>query len=220
MKKPIEVSYEVFSTDYTIKNALKKLNNSNVLAYDCETQSIYSKEHKIEAKQLLKDIPDMESSVKRLCKMVVRSSGLSNPRLVKVTHFIFSVSNNESIICISNNRRTEEMIFQWLAEYNGKIVVHNSLFDLKIMYNRVGKLPKDYDDTMLLTKTLINDVETWKAKSGLKDLMGTYYDPKWTLIETYDIKDYKDEAFLRYCSIDGAATFLLWEQLKEHNGSN
>ena len=78
-----------------------------------------------------------------------------------------------------------------------------------------GKLPIDYEDPMLLLKTLVNDVDEWQAKVGLKDFMGQYYDPKWTMIDTYDIVNFKDESFLRYCAIDGAATYYGYELIKE-----
>jgi len=72
-----------------------------------------------------------------------------------------------------------------------------------------------------LLKSLINDVEPWNCQVGLKDFMFGKYDPKWTLIETYDIEDYKNDAFLRYCSIDGAATYYGYELIKEQiDGSN
>lgn len=213
MLEHIEVTYQVYTNDYTIKKALQKLDTFPILSFDLETQSLYNKEAKEEARELLKT--GVDPSFKKLCKQVGRSSGLSNPRLIKATHFLFGTSKKTAIICIANTRKTEEMIFEWLANYKGKTLVWNSLFDLKIMYERVKKLPLDYEDPMLLLKSLINDVDPWLCKAGLKDFMSEYYDPKWTLIETYDIEDYKDEAFLRYCSIDAAATYYGYEKLKE-----
>ena len=215
----IDVKYKIYSTDFTIKKVLDGLNDNNCLSFDLETQSLYSIEQKKEARELLKN--DLSYEDTKLCKLVARSSGLSNPRLVKATHFIFGISKDESIICIANSRRTEILIFNWLAKFKGKTLIWNSLFDLKIMYERVKKLPLDYEDPMLLLKSLINDVSDWEAKVGLKDFMGSHYDPKWTLIDTYDIVNYKDKAFLRYSSIDGAATYYGYELIKEQiNGSN
>ena len=213
MNEYIHVNYKLYNTDFTIQKALRKLDDLPMISYDCETQALYSIEEKVEAKDLLKG--DLSYEDTKLCKLVARSSGLSNPRLIKATHFIFGISKSEAIICIANNRKTEEMIFNWLSKFKGKVLIHNSLFDLKIMYERVNRLPIDYEDTQLLAKSLINNVDTWQAKTGLKELMSSYYDPKWELIDTYDIVNYKDEAFLRYSSIDGAATFKLWEDIQE-----
>ena len=213
MLEHIHVDYKLYNTDFMIHRALEELNSASMISFDLETQSLYSLEQKAEAKDLLKG--DLNYEDTKLCKLVARSSGLSNPRLIKATHFIFGISKSEAIICIANNRRTEEMIFNWLAKFKGKTIVWNSLFDLKIMYERVNSLPLDYEDPMLLLKSLVNDVDTWQAKVGLKDFMGHLYDPKWTMIDTYDIVNYKDEAFLRYCAIDGCATYYGWEIIQE-----
>jgi len=214
MNKYIHVNYKLYNTDFTIQKALRNLNDLPMISFDLETQSLYSLEQKKEAKDLLKG--DLSYEDTKLCKLVARSSGLSNPRLIKATHFIFGISKDEAIICIANNRKTEVMIFEWLSKFKGKILIWNSLFDLKIMYERVNKLPIDYEDPMLLLKSLINDVDTWQAKVGLKDFMGSYYDPKWTLlVETYDIIDYKDKNFLNYCAIDGCAAYHGWEIIQE-----
>jgi hypothetical protein len=213
MLEHIHVDYEIHTTDFSIKKALKKLDAYSLLSFDCETQSRYSIEQKKEARELLKGELSYEDT--KLCKLVARSSGLSNPRLIKVTHFIFGTSKSDAVILIANSLKTELLIYSWLSKYKGKLLVWNSLFDLKIMYQRVDKLPIDYEDPMLLLKTLINDVDEWNAKVGLKDFMGPYYDPKWTMIDTYDVIDFKDEAFLKYCSIDGAATYYGYELIKE-----
>ena len=214
MLKTIEVNYKVYSTDYTIKKALKLLDNHKVISYDCETNTLFSKENRAEAKDLLKN-SNLNYKDMKFCKLVARSSGLSNPRLIKVTHFLFGTSKDESIILIANSRKTEKLIFDWLANYKGKVITWNALFDLKIMYDRVNKLPRDYEDAMLLLKSLINDVNDWEGRVGLKDFMGKWYDKKWQLIETYDIENFKDKDFLRYCSIDAASTYYAYEIIKE-----
>ena len=213
MLEHIHTDYKLYTSDFTIKKALKELDKTSLLSFDCETQSRYSIDQKKEAKELLKDELGYEDT--KFCKLVARSSGLSNPRLIKVTHFLFGTSRSDAVILIANSRKTELLIYNWLAKYKGKVIIHNALFDLKIMYERVGKLPIDYEDTQLLAKTLINNVDDWQAKTGLKHLMSSFFDPKWELIDTYDVVDFKDESFLRYCAIDAAATYKLWEDIQE-----
>jgi hypothetical protein len=214
LNKKIEVTYKVYSSEFTIKKALLELNTFKVLSFDLETQSLYSIANKIEAKELLKK-DTLDPAFTKLCKQAAHSSGLSNPRLIKATHFIFGTSKESAIILIANSYKIEVKIFEWLAKFTGKVLIWNSLFDLKIMYERVNALPIDYEDPMLLLKSLINDTQAWNCKVGLKDVMAEYYDNKWCLIETYDVKDLKDKNFLRYCSIDAAATFYGWELLQE-----
>jgi hypothetical protein len=140
---------------------------------------------------------------------------LSFPSLVNVTHFIFGVSDHESVILICDNHSLELFIWNWIANYRGLLLVHNTLFDLKLMYHRVRKLPRNYEDTQLLAKCLTNNVNIWKCKVGLKDLMGDYYEPAWAMMDVYEPDDPRDIKFLVYCSIDGAATFKLWHDIQD-----
>ncbi len=225
----IEVEYEVYSTPFTIKQQLDKLASYPLLSLDTETQSRYTNEERAEAKQLLKCCAEeMSPEDTILSKLVSNSSGLSHPSITKVTHFIFGLSESKSVIFICYDMKTELLIWNWVSQYKGKLLIHNASFDLKIMHHRISKFPLDFEDTQLAVKTMINHVETWKANSGLKHLMGSYYDPSWTLLddEGYDNPDYKNKKFLRYMAIDGAATYKLNEliqeqvqELKEHNES-
>lgn len=187
-----------------------------VISFDTETRSIYSQEDVKEAKLLLKNEHEIPYEYKKITNIVSRASGLSYPGIVDVTHFIFGFSKDSSSIFITRNIREELLIWNWLARFRGKVLIHNSLFDLKLMYQRIGKLPLVYEDTQLLAKSLINNAENWKAKVGLKQIMAEYYDPRWALVDDYNIKNLKDEAFLDYCACDGAATFYLWEILQEY----
>ena len=210
----INVKYKVFSTDWSIFKNLKKLSKYDLLSFDTETQSVYSKQERKTAIKLLKnkDIPVDEKS---LILQISECSGLSFPSLVKVTHFIFGIKDNYSIIFISTDLSTELLIWNWLAKYNGKLLIHNTLFDLKLMYHRIKQFPKNYEDTQLLAKSLINHVNVWKSKTGLKELMGSYYSPEWSLIDDYEPKNLKDPKFLLYAATDGSATIKLWHEMQE-----
>ena len=85
------------------------------------------------------------------------------------------------------------------------------------MYNRVGCLPQNYVDTAIMSKCFMNHVNIWKAKASLKELMKNQYDPSWSIYDEYEPENPKNPKFLKYCSIDGAATFNLWEELKAHS---
>jgi hypothetical protein len=158
---------------------------------------------------------DLNSEDLRISKVVSRCSGLSHPSITKTTHAIFGLSEDESIVFVINDKKTEQYIMDWIVEFEGKLIIHNSLFDLKLVHHRTGRFPKDIDDTQLLARCLINHTQDWECKTGLKHLMGEYYDPKWTMIESYDIVDLKNTEFLRYCAIDGASTMKLWNDLQE-----
>lgn len=211
----IPVDYDLYASSYTIKNKLPKLLASHaVLSFDTECRSVYDKHERAEAKEYLKDLPTSDPLYKQ-ARIVSESSGLSYPSIVNVTHFIFGESRNKSTVIVCTSPDMEMFIWREIAKYNGLLLVHNSLFDLKIMYERVGVLPKNFIDTALKVKCLINHVDIWKAKVGLKELMGEHFDPKWSLMNEYEPEDLKNKAFLNYCAIDGAATYYLYELIQE-----
>ena len=140
---------------------------------------------------------------------------MSYPSLVNVSHFVFGLSRKQSIILIVNNEREELNVWNWIRNYKGLLLIHNTLFDLKVMYHRVGCLPEYYEDTQIMAKSLINNSNNWKSKVALKVLMGSHYSPEWTLIDEYEPENPRDPKFLMYTAIDGASTFFLYELLQE-----
>jgi hypothetical protein len=215
----IKVTYEVFSTRYFIDKALDKLFTLPAVSFDTETRGVYTADERKEAKAMLKR-EDLPLDLKCLALLVSCNTGLSFPSLVQVTHFAFGVSDNHSIIGICDNPALEMHIWKRLTEYDGVFLIHNTLFDLKIMYHRIQTFPQNYEDTALLAKCLINDAETWRSKVGLKELMGDYYDPAWQLMDDYEPENLREKKFLDYTAIDGAATYKLWELLQQELGSN
>jgi hypothetical protein len=216
----IKVTYDLCLTSYAAQKKLKELSNIPVLGFDTETRSVYTNAEIQKAKDLLKDEESIPVESRPLVKLTARSSGLSYPLITKTTHFIFGLSESHSVIIVTNTVSEELLVWYWLSQYQGKLLIHNAVFDLKTMAVRVGMLPKDYEDTQLLAKTFINNAENWKAKTGLKELMGGYYDPKWSLYNQYDIENYKDIDFLQYMAVDGAAVYKLWFQLQTYKEKN
>ena len=213
--KVIDVKYTLYTSSYNIRKQIAKLlERCNILAFDVETRSVYDKDERAEAKEYLKDSNPSDSLYKH-ARVVSESSGLSFPTLVRTTHFIFGESRDTSHVVVCTTPELEMFLWNLVADYKGKLLVHNSLFDLKIMFERAGKLPVNFYDTALMVKCLINHVNIWKAKTGLKVLMGEYYIPKWSLMEDYEPENLKKKDFIIYCAIDGASCFYLYELIQE-----
>jgi hypothetical protein len=207
--KIIDVKYTLYTSTYSIKKQLPKiLERCKLLAFDTETRSVYNKEKREEAKEYLKATETSDFYYKQ-ARVVAESSGLSYPSIVNTTHFIFGESRDTSHVVVCTTPEQELFVWNLVADYDGKLLVHNSLFDLKIMFQRTGKLPKDFVDTALMVKGMINHVNIWKCKTGLKVLMGEYYPAKWSLMDDYEPLDWKNENFILYCAIDGCATYFL-----------
>lgn len=218
MSKFVEVEQVLHTSSYGIrKNIPKLLENCELLSFDCETRSVYNKEEIAEAKTYLKG-SDPSDKLYKHARVVAESSGLSYPSIVKTTHFIFGESKNKVHTVICNSPEMEIFLWNLVANYEGKFLVHNSLFDFKLCYQRTGRLPKNFTDTALFVKCLINHVNIWKSKVGLKDLVGDYYPPSWSLYNDYEPINLKDEKFLTYCSYDGSGVWVLYELIQEELG--
>ena len=215
MNEYIKVTFEVHANRWHIAKALEKLAKHKVLSFDTETAGVYSKAERSEAKEYLKN-KDIPLDMKIFALQVAENSGLSFPSLSSTTHFILGIDENNVVILISDNPSTEMLIWNWISEYNGLLLIHNALFDLKIMYHRINKFPKNYEDTQILAKSLINNVEVWNSKVGLKELVGEYYPPSWALYNEYEPEDLKNPEFIKYCAYDGSAVWKLWNQMQEY----
>ncbi len=211
----IHVDFSVFTTRYHIEKALAVLTRHEVLSFDTETKGVYTKQERAEAITLLKD-QNLPVDIKQIALLVANNSGLSFPVLLSVTHFVFGTSEKHSVLIICDNPQLEYRIWDWISKYKGKLLLHNTLFDLKIMYNRIRRLPLNYEDTALLAKSLLNNAHIWKSKVGLKELMADHYDPAWSIFEEYEPDNLKEPKFLNYAAIDGAATFKLWADMQIH----
>jgi hypothetical protein len=215
MSKPLVVTYAVYSTPWAINDALVRLGTNPMMSFDIETSGLYSKEQRKEAIKLLDK--DLDTYHHKLVSVVANNSGLSFPEITRTTHFVFGLCRQTAVVIVVPNRHMELLVWNWLRNYRGKLLIHNALFDLKMMYHRVGDLPNDYDDTMLMLKVLINNSDVWKSKTGLKEIMGEYYPPAWSVFNEYEPEDPKDESFLEYAAIDGAATYHLYELILERS---
>jgi len=216
MNNIIEVAYEVGSTIWKYQKLLKKLEGLPVIGFDVETCGVYSKEERETAKKALSSDALIPPTLRSQYILVANNSGLSHPSLVRTTHFVFGISSSQSIVLVASKTSDEIYIWNWIKRQKSCFIIHNALFDLRIMLHRVGSLPENYEDTALLAKCLINNADNFKSKIGLKVLVGSYYKPAWSLFDMYEPEDLLNPDFIEYAATDGGAVLLLWEQLQEH----
>ena len=111
----IEVKFKYYTTKYTISKALDKLLDRKIMSLDFEDQSIYTVDERTEAKELVKKHQDeLNSEDLRISKVVARCSGLSHPSIVKTTHVIFGLSEDEAIVLVVNDSKVEQFIMDWI----------------------------------------------------------------------------------------------------------
>lgn len=204
----IDVTYDVYTTPWSINEKLAHT-DCTLMSFDIETKGLYSKDQRKKAMKLIES--DLSIENHKLSSVVANNSGLSFPSLIKTTHFVFGTDKRYAFILVPPNDHVELLIWNWIRNYRGKLLIHNTLFDLKVMYHRIGDFPHDYEDTALMLKTLINNSDVWKAKVGLKDQMAGYYSPAWSIFDEYEPENPKNPKFLEYAAIDGAATYYLYQ---------
>lgn len=210
----IVVKFEVAGTAWKHNQMLKMLEKEPLLGLDTETSGVYTKQERKQAKLLLSNT-SASPKLRRQYSLIANNSGLSFPSLVKVTHFILGICKDYSVVLVTSTPAEELRVWKWISNFQGHLVIHNSLFDLKIMHHRIKKLPKNYTDTALLAKCLLNSANNFDALIGLKELMGNYYKPEWNLFTEYEPENLFDPRFLEYSATDGAALIHLWEDLEE-----
>lgn len=214
-----------WSNDITkIKRVLSEITSKHELvACDFETASKWTDEEKVEMKALLKvDAELSDDDPNKLCKaerillnQYSETTGLSHPSLTYVTHFSIAWSEDEAFVAVCDTDAIRKLVFRWLVNTSIKQIWHNLSFDGKIIHYHTGKLPKNYEDTEILSRCLLNDVNTEEAKSGLKWLMGYKYGDWAVSKDNFNLANLYDEELIKYAGIDSCATFSLWNEIQE-----
>lgn len=92
-------------------------------------------------------------------------------------------------------------------------------FDFKHIYYHTSQFPRNYEDTALLAKCLLNNVDINLATVGLKELAGKWYG-SWSVSPDYFTKEQMyDPSLLLYAATDACATFKLWHSIQNHIAS-
>lgn len=97
-----------------------------------------------------------------------------------------------------------------------RLLLNISSYDFRQIYYRTGKFPPSFEDTQLLAKCILNHVETYKAKTGLKELAGHWYGDWGISADNFTLSQQFDPTVLRYAATDACATFKLYTSIQTH----
>ena len=213
MEKIIGVNYAFTSSTYRVKRWLDEL--PDLIACDFEVASKFTKKEKDLFRLRLKQTKNMDK--RRVLEQYIESNGLSHPSLTVVTHFSVAWTNSDAYVILCTNKAVREMVFRFLITTDKTQLWHNSTFDFKHLLYNTGQLPKNYIDTQLLAKSLLNDANSFRDLVGLKELMGRKYGD-WSLIkreDRYTLENIKDPVMIRYSAIDSCACFELYQDIQD-----
>lgn len=188
------------------------------VACDFEVALKYKSKHMQEMKDRYEAIKDNDNyffEAKELYAKI-KATALSHPSHCYITHFSFAEAEDNAKVIVINNQKMAKLVLTWLITTNVTQIWHNASFDFKHIYYHTNKFPKNYEDTQIASKCLLNHVETYKANTGLKELMGVYYG-KWAVTADYFSRDeIYNKDLIHYAAIDSAATYKLWLSLQEY----
>lgn len=143
------------------------------------------------------------------------TTGLEHPSRETMTHFSVAWSEDEGFVLPFTSPMMERLVMEFLTTTKRKQIWHNLSFDGKYIMHRTGKFPINYEDTQVLAWSLLNHADTFKAKSGLKELMGWAYGDWAIAKDDFGIEKMLEPHVLKYAVTDACATYKLWEQIQE-----
>lgn len=213
---PTTISVTFDSTNNPLQ-AIRWLSSipSDIIACDFETASRYTDEQKLAFSNQLSSLPPNSLESHHL-KQLISSDGLSHPSLSQVTHFQYAYSESHAFVIILDSPRITDIVLNWLVTTSITQIWHNSSFDFQYIYHHTGKFPLNYEDSQLLAKTLLNNVNNQKAQVGLKYLQGYKYGDWAVSSDSFHLSQMYDPTLLKYCAVDACATYSLWTELQEY----
>lgn len=212
MEYPIKVDFEYTDNAFVAYKWLRAL--PNIFAVDFETASRYTIQEKEKFKVMLGVYKNTEDI--RVTKQKIDSDGLSHPRFSCITHLSLGISSNEAKVIICNTEKMRKIVTNFLVTTDKKQIWHNAAFDFKHIEYMEHKIPKNFVDTKLLAKVLLNNANNALGGVGLKELMGYAYGP-WSIAKEnpFTQENIYNEKLIGYAAIDGAATYKLYKDIIE-----
>lgn len=212
--KNIQVEYEFTDNAYRASQWLGDL--PDLFAADFETASRFSsKEWQDLLKLKLNLIPENDKHFEQRRELLqwLEADGLSHPSLTLITHLSIGWSDHEAKVIICSNNTMRELVCNFLVSTNKKQLWHNATFDFKHILWNTGKLPKNYVDTMLLAKCILNDANQFKNDVRLKSLMAYAYGAWAISKDNFTLDEMYDENMIKYSATDACATYKLYQDI-------
>lgn len=208
----IEVDYKSTNDPIVAKEWLSGL--PELFSADFETAVRYSNEVIKEAKEKMVD--ESLSKKERIAyQAIAKSSALGHPSHCTITHCSIAYSEKDAYVFIIDDQPIADVVLDFLVSTDRTQVWHNYAYDGRFLRYYTYKDAKNVEDTQIFAKTLVNHVEVFKAKTGLKDLAGHWYGDWGISADNFTVQQQYDENVLKYAAIDACATYKLWTYLNK-----
>lgn len=208
----ISVTYEATSDPVRAAEMLSFVESQNIAAFDFEVALKYTQQDKDYFKSQL-DNPNISYLERRQYQAKLDASALSHPSHTTLTHLSMAWSESDSYVLILDNPEITQVALDFLVTTDMVQIWHNLSYDAKHIVYHTGQFPKNYEDTQIFAKTLLNHVKTFKANTGLKELAGSAYG-SWAISpDMFDISQMHEPSVLKYAATDACATMWVWNNI-------
>lgn len=212
MNYPIQVNYEYTNNLYKAKKWLQGL--PDLFAADFEIASKFTAKEKEHIKYKLNNY-HLKDESERILLQQLTSNGLSHPSLTVITHLSIGWSDKDSYVIICDSYAIRNLVYQFLITTPKQQLWHNAVFDFKHIFYHTGVLPNNYIDTQLLAKSILNDADSFKDRTSLKELMGYAYGDWAISKEDFTLEEMWSESMIKYAATDSPATYKLYHDILE-----
>ena len=215
MEFPIKVNYKYTNNMYEAQQWLDTL--PDLFAADFETASKYTKAQKELIKYRL-DYFKLSDDKRRTYLQQLTSNGLSHPSLTVITHLSIGWTDKDSFVIVCDTPQMRRLVCNFLTTTDKTQLWHNGVFDFKHIFFNTKKLPKNFIDTQLLAKSILNDADSFRDRTGLKDLMAYAYGDWAVSKDDFTLEEMWEESMIRYAATDSCATIRLYKDILEDLG--
>lgn len=217
VNRSINVKYKATNKASEARSWLEKF--PELFAADFETAIRYSDEEVAEAKLLMLD-KSLPRKVRIHYQAIAKATALGHPYHCTITHCSMAFSEDFAYVFIIDNQEIADVVLGFLTETGKTQIWHNYSYDGRFLRYYGGKDADNVEDTQIFAKTLINHVEVFKARSGLKDLAGSWYGDWGISTDNFTVSQQYEEHVLHYAAIDACATYKLWVYLNDFVQNN
>lgn len=210
----VDVTYQSTTNPLIAHQWLSSLAHP-IVACDFETASRYSDDDKTALTAYLDTLTTGSLEYHQI-RQQIASDGLSHPSLSRLTHFSLAWSESDAYVFIIDSQRMHDLILSWLTRTTIKQIWHNASFDFRHIYYHTHQFPLDYEDSQILSKTILNHVNNQRSQTGLKHLMGYKYGSWAISSDNFHLSQMYEDHVLHYSAVDACSTFALWQELQDY----
>lgn len=208
----IKVTYEATNDPkraYSLLNSLK-----SEFSADFETCTRYSEEDVKNAQALMQD-SSLPKKERIFYQSIANATALGHASHCVITHCSVACSDSEAFVFIIDSQEIADTVLDFLITTDKTQIWHNYSYDGRFIQYFTSQQPKFVEDTQIFAKTLVNHVDTSKAKVNLKLLAGHWYGDWAISPDNFTKEQQYDKEVLLYSATDACATYKLWKYLND-----